>query len=347
MKSLSLLTLLLANFIALALCDGSKSYEITYYGDEDDGDAAARPSCGGSFSHKLPKYFAALSTKLSNYNSYCGHYAVFMMANGSNKNLGIATVVDSCSSCAKYHLDLSLPAFQNVAKKKDGEGDAIWGIYTKSGKKLAGPYYEDVSGAAKKFGLSSSDAFVAAFDANAQKLAASGNSSASFSASGINVEKSSSSTTSSTSTTTSTATATINSTETLPLATGTTGITATNVANVTDTTTNIAATPEAVPPQHEGQKVHEVEIAISERSREESDGMGATIGILAIGGGVIGAAGAGLLFMKKKNPNSYDELKQKFPEAFTNVKRGLTRRATSIKRAVTKTPKTSEAVAAV
>jgi len=61
------------------------------------------------------------------------------------------------------------------------------------------------------------------------------------------------------------------------------------------------------------------------------------IGILT-GSTFIGcAAGIGLLYLKKKNPNKYEELKQKFPEAFTTLKRNVTRSASSIRRGVNRT----------
>eukprot|EP00833_Pecoramyces_ruminatium_P003763 jgi/Orpsp1_1/1177795/evm.model.c7180000062872.1 len=157
MKTLSLFVLL-SSLIAFVYCGGSKNYEITYYGNKGDEGAAEDPSCDG-FDHGLPTYFAALSTKLDGYDDYCGKYVVFMKADGSSSNIARATVVDSCSSCGKYHLDLSLPAFEKVGKKGDGVGKAIWGVYSKSGEKLAGPFYDSVSGAASKFGVSS-DQFV-------------------------------------------------------------------------------------------------------------------------------------------------------------------------------------------
>ena len=64
----------------------------------------------------------------------------------------------------------------------------------------------------------------------------------------------------------------------------------------------------------------------------------ASIGTFSIAAiSVSGAAGIGLLVLKKKNPGKYSELKQKFPEAFGTIKRGVTRSATSIKRGVTRT----------
>jgi len=52
---------------------------------------------------------------------------------------------------------------------------------------------------------------------------------------------------------------------------------------------------------------------------------------------ITGAAGIGLLYLKKRKPNKYNELKQKFPEAFNNIKRSVSRSATSIRRGVTRT----------
>jgi len=50
----------------------------------------------------------------------------------------------------------------------------------------------------------------------------------------------------------------------------------------------------------------------------------------------LGAAGVGLLMLKRKSPQKYDDLKKKFPEAFGTVKRSLTRGASTIKRGVTR-----------
>jgi len=347
MKTLSLFVLL-SSLIAFVYCGGSKNYEITYYGNKGDEGAAEDPSCDG-FDHGLPTYFAALSTKLDGYDDYCGKYVVFMKADGSSSNIARATVVDSCSSCGKYHLDVSVPAFTKVARERDGVGKIIWGVYSKSGEKLAGPFYGSVSGAASKFGVSS-DQFVNAFNGNAKKLASSGSSSATFSPSGLSdpVKKTTTTTTKKVTTTVAATTA-----KNLPLTnavTTTKALTATTTGTIKmmATTATVLGTPSASAAPKQTSDMKPVDIAIDENKKKEEDGgLDVTIGVIAIGGGIGAAAGLGLLMMKKKSPATYESMKQKFPEAFSNVKRGLTRKATSLKRRVTKAPKPSLAAAAV
>jgi len=61
-----------------------------------------------------------------------------------------------------------------------------------------------------------------------------------------------------------------------------------------------------------------------------------TAGVIGGTAAVVGAAGVGLLMLKRKSPQKYDDLKQKFPEAFGTVKRSLTRGASTIKRGVSR-----------
>jgi len=277
-----------------------------------------------------------------------------------NIDIAKATVVDSCGSCARYHLDLSEVAFKEIREKSKGTGKIIWGIYSKSGSRLAGPFYNSVEGSAKKLGMSS-DAFISAFDGNAKKLASSSSSSGSFnSSSSGSVEKKSTSkkiVSTTSSRITSKTLAPILTTKalipsavpvktlpnnTLPAKDLPVGVSKNVTASVNPVVVpgvKVPVTSAGKAPQ-QTQSVKTIEKVISEdkKEKEEDDenSTGTTIGLLAIGGGVLGAAGVGLLFMKKKNPSTYEEMKQKFPEAFNNVKRGLSRSATSIKRRVTK-----------
>jgi len=79
---------------------------------------------------------------------------------------------------------------------------------------------------------------------------------------------------------------------------------------------------------------------IEENELDEFDknngGTNAPVTASVIGFGVVGAAGIGLLMLKRNKPQKYDELKQKFPEAFNNVKRSISRGASSIKRGVSR-----------
>jgi len=348
LKTLSLLSFALATTYA-----SSRNYEITYYGCPDECGTQKNPSCS-KFKSGLPTYFAALSTGLSHYDDYCGEYAIYMMADGSSSKLAKATIVDSCTSCPKYHLDLSVPAFTSIREKKHGVGRVIWGVYSRSGSRLAGPFYDSVSGSASKFGMSES-ALIASFDANAKKLASSGSSSRSLNSSDASsdvkpaeehhtTKKSTSRVVPKTTLipqqkTTLTQNPKIISTTTKTLPFGTASKTLINsfptntpLVNVTVTTSKVPSAPKQTPSK---QNISQV---IDEEKDKDGDSVGTTIGIIAAGAGCLGAAGAGLVFLKKKNPSTYEGMKQKFPEAFSNVKRGLTRSATSIKRRVTRKP---------
>jgi len=100
---------------------------------------------------------------------------------------------------------------------------------------------------------------------------------------------------------------------------------------------------EAHVPPHESKD--EAPKKIEEKEDEENEldefdknngGTNAPVTASVIGFGVVGAAGIGLLMLKRNKPQKYDELKQKFPEAFSNVKRSLTRGASTIKRGVSR-----------
>jgi len=101
---------------------------------------------------------------------------------------------------------------------------------------------------------------------------------------------------------------------------------------------------EAHVPQHEKapepESKEEAPKKIEENELDEFDknngGTNAPVTASVIGFGVVGAAGVGLLMLKRNKPQKYDELKQKFPEAFNNVKRSISRGASSIKRGVSR-----------
>jgi hypothetical protein len=360
---------IITSLIASVFCGGNSNYELTFYGQKGETHAKKDPSCPQYDDDNLPTYFAALSKKLHNYKDYCDKYAIFMSSNGSNvKTVAKAVIVDSCGECAAYHLDVSLNSFNKIAKQKDGTVPIIWGVYSKSGSEVAGPYYSSVSGTAKKLGLSS-DAFVSAFRANAKSLASSGSSSKEFSASGAHIEQPKKTTVKATTKRIVTTKAAIpKNTPVAPKAVTTTkapfplanqaktpttvggplqspgtkqlGVPAKQLTPDSKQLPAVNATSSVVPakPTQPVQQVKPkpVEKVIEDKKEEEDDGGIGTIGILAIGGGCLGAAGAGLLFMKKRSPNTYESMKQKFPEAFSNVKRGLSRSATSVKRTFTK-----------
>jgi len=62
---------------------------------------------------------------------------------------------------------------------------------------------------------------------------------------------------------------------------------------------------------------------------DDTESAGSAVGVVAALS-CLGASGVGLVFLKKKNPTKYEELKKKFPEAFTSVKR----RASDLRRSV-------------
>ena len=84
-----------------------------------------------------------------------------------------AKVVDSCSSCPTYHVDLSKKAFTSLTAASVGKSEIIWAVYSGSGELIRGPFYNTVSEVASSYGLSNSS-FVAAFKVVAQKIAANG-----------------------------------------------------------------------------------------------------------------------------------------------------------------------------
>jgi len=348
------------------------SNKMTFYGCPDECEAQERPSCGKEID---TEFFAALSTKIGN---FCDKYVVVMETKSNADKLVRAKIVDSCSSCPTYHVDLSKKAFTTLTSATVGKSEIIWGIYDRSGSLVKGPYYNSVSKVASSYGLSSSS-FISAFKVAAGKLASNGSSSGIFSIS-RGGEGSGSNDNGKTKNTT-----------TKKIISVTTRITTTSVQQKTTVTnnenkagaTNADQKPTATTNKDDnnssssnnGQnqdtivydetvgsdiysQSHNIipskspviykptsvssgpnEIPIESEIYEEGGNTGATVGVITAVT-CIGAGGVGLLFMKKKNPNKYEELKKSFPEAFTHVKSGITRRASSVKnglkRSVTK-----------
>jgi len=311
----------LFNLIVLAIASistvlAAADYEITYYGCPNECSTQRHGSCHVPtypIDDDGTKYFCAISTKLSGYKSYCGKFVVLMLTNGSKKMLSVK-IADTCSNCDKYHIDLSSYSFGEILEMKKGEAEVVFGIYDKSGNNLLGPIYK--SHPASKFNLSK-EAFFAAFDANAKNMVKNGKHTADFNSS----ETGSITTTSATTTPGALATPTLLNNGTI--------INPSNSTNTTITTTkNVPKKPQEKKP---------VQTQIGKAVNEVSSNESPTVGIItALGGTALGAAGIGLLVMKKKSPGTYEDMKQKFPEAFSQVKRGISRRATSIKRRVTR-----------
>jgi len=307
----------------------SPNYQMTHYGCPDECHTQKGPACD---EHRdlgnNTQYFAALSTDF-NYRKYCGDYVVLMLTNGS-KNMVKAEIVDSCGSCEKYHVDLSNLAFSALeTDKHKGVGNIIWAIYSSSGKRLDGPYENNARNAAKKHKLPTSRSFIDAFDINAKKLASSSHNTRKFDSSLGFAEKKPTTTTKAAITTTKAA---LEVTEVASLNTTTEQI------PENKTLPNVNPIPVPKPEKsEEGIEIHEAVKEGNEGEIKNDEKSNYTVGVItAVGGSVLGAAGVGLLFMKKKNPTQYEDLKQKFPEAFSNVKRGLSRSATKLKRRMTK-----------
>ncbi|ORX75117.1 hypothetical protein BCR32DRAFT_272108 [Anaeromyces robustus] len=355
MKLLNVL-FLFGGFISYVLA-GASSYQITYYGCPNECSSQEHPSCGIKiYPDSDNKYFCALSKKLSGYEKYCGQRVIVMLTDGSKTMINVQ-VVDSCSSCEQYHVDLSSYSFSALLDQRHGVANVIWGIYNSSGNKLLGPIYNSLGSAPSKFGLSSGD-FLSAFDANASKMAKNGQKKGEFSssASGSSPKPTTTQKTTTQKTTTSTAVIqnpTNNPSQQVPTTLPpkqptsqtslpskstisslppkvTEGPITTNAKTVPTKTLEGTGSVKTVNPSDPIVK----EIA---KEKENKDNGSSAVGIVAcIGGGVLGAAGVSLLLMKKKSPGTYEDMKQKFPEAFSQVKRGISRRATSIKRKVTK-----------
>jgi len=150
------------------------SNKMTYYGCPEECETQEKPSCGKPIT---TDYFAALSTKIGD---FCDKYVVVMETKSNASKLVRAKVVDTCSSCPTYHVDLSKKAFTSLTKASVGKSDIIWAIYDGSGSLVKGPYYNSVSSVASSYGLSSSS-FISAFKIAAGKLAKNGSSTGNFS----------------------------------------------------------------------------------------------------------------------------------------------------------------------
>jgi len=87
-------------------------------------------------------------------------------------------------------------------------------------------------------------------------------------------------------------------------------------------------------PKHEEEEKKPEPKLVTETEKEVDEPV--TARVIGGFGAVLGAAGVGLLLLKRKSPQKYDDLKQKFPEAFGTVKRSLTRGASTIKRGVSR-----------
>jgi len=319
---MKLFNLLLLAIASITTVFAAADYEITHYGCPDECNTQEHGACHVPtypLDHKGTKFFCAISTKLSHYKDYCGKYVVLMLTDGSKKMINVQ-IADTCGNCDKYHIDLSTYSFTELLSKGKGEAEVVYGIYSESGSVLLGPIYRHLPNS--KFGLSE-DAFISAFNANAKKLVKNYSNTGEFNGSASEV-------TTTTTTTTTTLATTTQGTLATPTLLNNGTIVPPNNETITPTTKSVPKKPEEKKP---------VQTTVSEAVKEkvDDDESTPTVGIItALSGTVLGAAGIGLLVMKKRSPGTYEDMKQKFPEAFSQVKRGLTRRATSLKRRVTR-----------
>ncbi|OUM63398.1 carbohydrate-binding module family 18 protein [Piromyces sp. E2] len=196
MKILNIISLLLCT-IAFLEVNGAKDYEITHYGcydkeclplnkknkDKHGCDSKCHsmdnPSCykdeEEAFGGGRNQYFSAISTHIAdNYKIYCKDYAIVMLLTGEKKPLMVKTrIVDSCSRCPKYHLDLGQVTFEKLLPLNKGIANVIWGIYTEDGTEKKLIYDKSNSKSketAKAFGVSL-DELAKAFSTTASALA--------------------------------------------------------------------------------------------------------------------------------------------------------------------------------
>jgi len=273
-------------------------------------------------------------------------------------------IVDSCGECERSHIDLSETAFNDIRKQGDGIFPVIWVAATTEGKVIRDIVYpssktEDF--AKKYFGLSKSE-FISMYKKQALNMITKGITHASF-----DKHEAPATTTKKTTTTTTHKTTTTVSKPTSAAETKVTPapeveekkeekveekveektqekteealggikvvIGETDDKSVPDDAPIVGKT-KTVDPNKTDYTEEDIKVLESQFPDEENDGsnIGVISGVLTVSG----AAGIGLLVLKKKSPGKYDELKQKFPETFGNIKRSVTRTTSQLKRSVTR-----------
>jgi len=348
----SIFFLLLTLCLALVKADGDP-YEVTNYGGREDHDADDDPRCyDGKLKKPNTDYFGAVSLFDYDYD-LCDSYAVVMgVTLKENPNVGNMVkvkIVDSCRECTKSHIDISKIAFNYIGKEGSGHFKIIWVAATKEGEITRPAIYpsSDTEKFAKeKYGLSR-DRFVSMFNEQALKMIKNDIKKGHFNKNGAPK------TTTTTKKTTTTIQVKATTTIQAPSVTQAVNITAveTSPAAVGDVDvvlgeSNDNTIPEKAPvvgkskvldPNKVDQTPENAKVLEEQLSGSKNEGGNGAPTLIFTGISIGGAAGIGLLVLKKKNPNKYDELKQKFPEAFGTIKRSITRSATSIKRGVTRT----------
>jgi len=253
-------------------------------------------------------------------------------------------IVDSCHECERSHIDISKVAFNRIGKEDAGRFKIIWVAANDQGKVYRDVVYpSDVTRkfAEKKFGLST-DKFVSMFKKQALRMIKDHHTEGYFDK--YDVPRTTTTTTRRTTTTTVKTT-----TGGAPAPTVTENVPVVGDINIGLTEDTEDTIPENAPivgqskvldPNKTDYTPEEIKILEDNLNKEfgseKADPDNYTTGVISAACfSVTGAAGIGLLYLKKKSPGRYEELKQKFPDAFNNIKRSVSRSATSIRRGAT------------
>jgi len=272
-----------------------------------------------------------------------------METRANAKILVKAKVVDSCSSCSTYRVNLSKQAFATLTEDSEGNSDIIWGIYSKEGDLLRGPFYNAVDEVAQSYNLSN-NSFIAAFKVLAGRIAANDISYGTF-----NITRGQNTIIRKTEEATQApeevdeqgddeqvddenkeipiSDLQTQVDEDVPADGETINYDGENQDTITydENTGSDMNTPknkiidgnEAV--IVDSSSTDQVQPALEEVDDTQGN-TGATVGVVTALS-CLGAGGVGLLFLKKKNPTKYDELKKKFPEAFSTLKRSASKKS--------------------
>jgi len=341
----ALFIVLLALF-AQAIFAQKYPHSSTHYGCPDECWAEEDPKC--DITPPSNKFFVAIhpdyfppDVKDPKDYPMCGHYYVGMIidkekANGKYK-LVRGKVIDECGTCHKKQVDLSQPMFETLANKREGVIKMIYAIIDKNTSDiLVGPVYndDDVKEFSGKIGVSKDD-IISSFKQAARNM----NENGEKGMSGYPWENGS---TSSKKTTTSKVTTTAKKTtvETIKI---TTAIVKT-VSKDAQPTVNVdipiekepienepvvvpvPVTPEeAHVPEHVPETpAKEPEQKVLEDNNDDDHTSPVTAGVIACSG-VGCAAAAGLLLLKRKSPQKYNELKRSLSRGASTIKRGVSR----------------------
>jgi len=273
-------------------------------------------------------------------------------------------VVDECGTCHEKQVDLSQPMFETIAKKKTGVVKMVYVILDKDSSEIKkGPVYndEDVSEFAKRVGASKND-ILESFKQAAKNMNQNGEKGMSEYP-WVNGSSSKKTTSKKTTTTTSKKTTTTTSKKTTTTTTSKKTTTTTKKTTVetikittaivktvsketqptisvdipiekeptetepTETVVPVPITPEEGHiPEHvpEAPAKKPEENVVEDKIDDEDHSSPVTAGVIAVSG-VGCAAAAGLLLLKRKSPQKYNELKRSLSRGASTIKRGVTR----------------------